>query len=250
MENPKVAVIIPAYNTERYIQEALDSVVRQTLTNIEIFVIDDASSDNTVQVVRKMMAKDGRIHLKLQRKNRGVAVARNIGVASATAEYVAFLDADDIWLPDKLLEQVKFIESHHAKFGYSSYDVINQKGTKIGQRQILEATLSYRQMLRGNRIGLLTAIVDRKVALAHPFPNIRSEDYACWLSILRDGYTAYLCTDCIVARYRKHMTSTSANKLQAARWTWRIYRRVEKMNLFQASFFFCGYAFMAVTNRR
>lgn len=250
MSTPKVAVVIPAHNAEKFIAKTLTSVCQQSFRAIEIIVVDDASTDNTVEVVKTMMAEDNRITLKQHAKNQGVAAARNLGTETASAQYVAFVDADDIWLPDKLALQVAFMDKHQAKLGYGSYELVDQSGAKIGQRMISEATLSHKQMLHGNRIGLLTSIVDREVALAHPFPKIRSEDYACWLSILRDGYTAYRCTDKIVARYRKHMASTSANKIQAARWTWQIYRQVEKMNIFQAGYSFCAYAFMALTDRR
>jgi teichuronic acid biosynthesis glycosyltransferase TuaG len=245
-----VSVIIPAHNAAHFIEGTLKSAQQQTLKTIEILVVDDASTDQTPELVDQIAQADSRVHLISVNPNRGVANARNVGVQAAQGEFVAFLDADDQWLPRKLEQQVSFLHEHHAKFGYGSYELMDAQGQKLGERLITDATLTHKQMLRGNRIGMLTVILDRQVALKHPFPSIHNEDYACWLAIARDGVTAYRCGDSVLARYRKHANSTSANKLQAAQWTWMIYRQVEQMNLFAASVAFIQYAFMAVFDRR
>lgn len=245
-----VSVIIPAHNAADFIADTLSSAQRQTLKTIEILVVDDASSDQTAEIVSEASKADARIQLIKVNPNRGVANARNVGVQHALGEFVAFLDADDQWLPQKLEQQVTFLREHQAKFGYGSYELMDGQGNKLGERLISDAQLTHKQMLRGNRIGMLTAIVDRQVALKHPFPSIHNEDYACWLSIARDGIIAYRCGDAVMARYRKHANSTSANKVQAAQWTWMIYRQVEHMNLVAASVAFVQYAFMAVFDRR
>lgn len=250
MTEIKVSAIIPTHNAAAFIAETLKSAQTQTLDGIEIIVVDDASTDNTVSLVRDIAAADKRVKLIRLSHNQGVAVARNTGVQQATGQYVAFLDADDQWLPDKLAIQVAFMDAHHAKLGYGNYRLMDAQGNYVGERLIATESLNHQQMLRGNRIGLLTSIVDRQVALSHPFPQMRSEDYACWLSIARDGITAYRCGTELVAKYRVHANSTSANKIQAAKWTWTIYREFEHMNLIQASVAFFRYAVMAVTDHR
>lgn len=250
MTEIKVSAIIPTHNSAAFIVETLRSAQAQTLDAIEIIVVDDASTDNTVELVQQQASVDSRICMVPLATNQGVAVARNIGVQHAKGQYVAFLDADDQWLPNKLTQQVIYMDAHHAKLGYGNYALMDAQGNHVGERRVAAQSLNHQQMLSGNRIGLLTSIIDRQVALAHPFPQMRSEDYACWLSIARDGITAYRCGSELVAKYRQHANSTSANKIQAAKWTWAIYRKFEQMNLIQASIAFFRYAVMAVTDRR
>lgn len=250
MSDIKVSVIIPTHNAATFIAETIRSALAQTLKAIEIIVVDDASTDNTTSIVQDIAAADQRIMLISMSQNQGVAVARNTGVIQATGQYVAFLDADDLWLPNKLALQVAYMDEHHAKLGYGNYALMDVQGNPVGERRIAAESLNHQQMLSGNRIGLLTSIVDRRVALTHPFPQMRSEDYACWLSISRDGITAYRCGTELVAKYRQHANSTSANKIQAAKWTWTIYRKFEHINVIQAGIAFIRYAVMAVTDHR
>lgn len=250
MAEIKVSVIIPAHNAAQFLAATIASAQQQTLAAIEIIVVDDGSTDDTAAIIKALAAEDARVKLEAVYPNQGVANARNVGVRAAHGEYVAFLDADDLWLPDKLQQQVAYLEAHHAQFGYGNYELMDTHGQRIGERRINEASLNHTQMLRGNRIGMLTAIVRRDLAVAHPFPAMHSEDYACWLAIAKTGVVAVRCGEQIVARYRKHASSTSANKLQAAQWTWRIYRDYEKMNLIAASVAFVRYAYMAVFDRR
>lgn len=250
MTEIKVSVIIPAHNATPYITEAIASAQNQTLTEIEILVVDDASTDETAALVSKIAKVDERVKLISLSSNQGVAVARNTGVSHACGEYVAFLDADDQWLPSKLRLQLDFLVKHQAKFGYGNYALIDAHGAPKGERRVKAPSLNHAQMLGGNRIGLLTVILTRELALAHPFPRIHGEDYACWLSIARSGVTAYRCSKENIARYRIHASSTSANKLRAASWTWAIYRDFEHMNFVRAVISFVRYAFMAVFDRR
>ena len=241
---------MPAYNAEKSISASIDSVLNQTQEDFELIIIDDASSDRTSQIVQEYAERDDRVELIRLRANRGVANARNIGTKAAKGDFVAFLDADDLWRPTKLQSQMSFMLSAGASFSYTNYIVINNNGTVIGKRITKEDSLDHRQLLRGNRIGLLTVMLNRSMALAHPFPEIHHEDYACWLSILREGVVAQRAGTAELADYRKHATSLSANKFEAAKWTWAIYRSFEGMSVFKSLFYFIHYVFMAVSGQR
>lgn len=247
---PRVSVIVPAYNAAAYLPATIQSVRQQTFQDFEIWVVDDQSTDDTVTVVQKLMTQDARIKLVQLSANQGVANARNVGVAHAQGQYVAFLDSDDMWLPEKLEVQISFMQEHQADFSYCNYDVVDDHGTQVGQRKVSQTQLTYQEMLNGNRIGLLTVMMTRKTALQYPFPQINHEDYACWLSIARSGIVAYLASDLILAKYRKHQTSLSSNKLQAAQWTWTIYRQHEHLGFFKSLYYFIHYSLMGITDKR
>lgn len=250
VKTPVVSVVMPAYNAATYLPKTVQSVLDQTFKDFELLIIDDDSTDRTAEVGQQLAVTDSRIRFVHLDDNQGVANARNVGVAHAEGQYVAFLDSDDLWLPDKLKLQVAFMRQHQADFSYCSYDVVDDHGTKIGERKISEARLDYHEMLKGNRIGLLTVMLTRQIAQKYPFPKINHEDYACWLSIARGGTIAYLAADRILARYRKHQTSLSSNKLQAAQWTWTIYRQHEHLNIFKSLYYFLHYSLMGITDKR
>ncbi|WP_225422785.1 glycosyltransferase family 2 protein [Lacticaseibacillus suibinensis] len=245
-----VSVVMPAYNAEKYIETSIHSVLAQTEKNFELIIVDDSSTDQTRALIKEIQKSDPRIQLIALGTNKGVANARNEGIRASSGKYVAFLDADDQWDSDKLKIQITYMESKQLAFSYLSYRVVDDQGEKIGVRSIKEPTLTYKQLLTGNRIGLLTAVVKRDIIIAHQFQDVHHEDYVCWLSILKDGILAERASSEILASYRIHQRSLSANKFEAAKWTWQIYRRSEGLNLLQSLRYFASYAFMAVTRKR
>ncbi|WP_225420743.1 glycosyltransferase family 2 protein [Lacticaseibacillus porcinae] len=246
----KVSVVMPAHNGSHFIEDSIQSVLTQTLSDLELLVVDDASTDNTVELVNNIAQQDKRVRLIQLPENHGVAFARNAGIQAATGDYVAYLDSDDLWLPNKLELQYALMSSQGLQLTYGSYELIDQDGHDIGSRMISESSLTHRDLLKGNRIGLLSVMLDRKTAVSHQFPEIHHEDYACWLSITREDIVAYRVSTEPLAKYRKHQTSLSANKMQAATWTWHIYRDFEGLNIFKASYYFAHYMIMALTDRR
>jgi len=250
METALVSIIMPMYNAGKFLSKSIESVLEQTYQNWELLLIDDGSKDDSIDIALAFMEKDSRIFLLKNEQNMGIAKTRNKGIEASKGQYIAFLDSDDIWLPDKLKIQLTFMQQHQVDFSYCSYEVVDDHGTKIGERKISETKLDYHEMLKGNRIGLLTVMLSRKIAQKYPFPEINHEDYACWLSIARNGTVAYLASEQILAKYRKHQTSLSANKIQAAQWTWTIYRRHEHLGLFKSFYYFLHYSLMGLTDKR
>ena len=220
---PLCSIVIPAYNCEDTIEEALRSAMDQTLGEIEILVVDDASTDETGERVRHLAAKDSRIRLLHNEENRGVAESRNRGVDAARADWVAFLDGDDAWLPQKLEKQFRLQRETGAAFLYTGAICMNSRGETLERRFIPPERIDYRQLLRGNEIVCSSALARRELLLAHPMARSElHEDYSCWLQILAEGVTACGLPEPLL-RYRLAAKSKSRNKLKSAHMTWQCY---------------------------
>lgn len=228
---PLVSAVMPAYNAEQYIEEAIRSVQEQTMENWELIVVDDCSTDNTIQLVQSIGKDDDRIRLLLNQINQGAAASRNRALNECRGQYVAFLDADDVWRPEKLNVQIEKAEAAHADIVYTSYALIDECGKKHYHDFIVEEQTSFRKMLARNEIGCLTVLIRREILQQHLFPeDIYQEDYALWLTLLKEGYRAVGVTE-VLADYRVRVGSRSFNKLKSAKNRWRVYRDYLKLPL-------------------
>lgn len=217
------SVIIPCHNAQVTLTETLSSLRDQTLTDWEALVIDDASSDGSLALARQACAQDSRIsviHDPEQSHCRGAAATRNIGLARASGEFVAFLDADDIWLPQKLARQFAAFQMG-ADIVFSAYRRVDESGRDKGIVPA-QAIVTWEDALAGNPIGCLTAAYRRARFAGARMPlNQWPEDYGFWLSLLRDGATAKGLPE-VLAQYRVSRQSISANKLVSARGVWNV----------------------------
>ena len=233
---------MPLYNAKEFVREAIDSVLAQSHADWELLVVDDCSNDGSVQIVREYAESDKRIRLFCLEQNSGPAVARNRAIAEATGRYIAFLDADDLWLPHKLQRQLEFMEANDLAFTYSGYGVIDEEGREIATFRPPQS-LTYRSLLKTNPIGCLTAIYDtQKLGKVYMPDILKRQDYGLWLKILKRIDTARGLTESL-ALYRKRKNSVSSNKLKAAFYQWKIYRKVEGLGLFESMFYFMHYAY-------
>lgn len=236
-----VSIITPAYNSEKFIEATIRSVQSQTFTDWKLIVVDDCSEDSTPSIVQKLQTEDPRIELLLNPENLGVANARNRGVEYASSEYIAFLDSDDIWLPEKLELQLKKLKESGADLAYSSYSIINEDGEKVGSDYDVPENVTYEMLLKENVIGCSTVILKSDVAKKHPFSADQyHEDYVLWLSLLREGHRFVGCTDALV-KWRYLKNSRSYNKKTAALHRWRIYRDYLKLPLVKSVLLFLRY---------
>lgn len=236
-----VSVIIPVYNSEKFLEETVDSVLKQTYNEIEIICIDDKSTDNSGKLIDSLSSKYKNIipiHLE---ENSGVATARNVGIENANGRYIAFLDSDDKWKEEKIEKQINFMKENDYAFTFTTYSFINENSKILNKKVKAKKEVSYKQMLVHNRISCLTVVIDRYKVDKINMPKIRHEDYATWLNIMRDGTNAY-GLDEDLALYRSRGDSLSGNKLKAAKWTWNILRNVEHLNIVRASAYFTVYA--------
>ena len=224
-EAPLVSVIMPAYNAQRFIREAIDSVIAQTHADWELLVLDDGSSDDTCAVVEDMAAKDERIRLIKNPSNMGVAKTRNRGLDLCRGDYVAFLDSDDIWHPEKLTSQISVMKSKDARLAYTSYAIVDENGAPCKNAYVVPEHVSFDDMLKENHIGCSTVMLSSDIAKQYRFAtDFYHEDYCLWLDILNAGHKAAGCPEVLVD-WRLIKNSRSFNKFNSAKNRWRIYRR-------------------------
>lgn len=241
-----VSVIMPVHNAETFLDQSIQSVIVQTYQNWELLVVDDCSNDNSAIVIQKFVQQDNRIkYLKTNRPSGSPILPRDIGIENAKGRYIAFLDSDDAWLPNKLEIQLKMFEQYEdMAVCFSNYEKMTEGGKRNNRVVQAPAITTYKQLLLGNVIGCLTAVYDTQKVGKVFFQNHSHEDYILWLEILKKGYVARN-TNTIEALYRVRENSVSSNKLKTLCWQWDIYRNVEKIGLFRSSYYFFNYAYRA-----
>ena len=246
---PLVSVIMPSYNAEKYIAESIESVLHQTYTNWELLITDDCSSDRTPEIVQSYCQQDPRISFVVAKQHSGIAKTRNQSIARAKGQFIAFLDNDDLWVPEKIEKQVRFIVKNNYAFVYSAYELMNEDGTPKGKTIKTAGVVDYNKYLRNTIIGSGTIMLDQDQTGSLVMPdNATSDDMALWCKILKDGHQAYPIPE-VLMRYRVRSNSASANKLKAAKDVWLVYRNQEKLSFFHALTCFCCYAFNATIKR-
>lgn len=227
-KQPNVSVIIPAYHAEKYIRQAIESVLEQTYPGlIEILIIDDASADQTEAVVKEMASlasegvylKDNRfLHYYKNAENRGVAYTRNFGTRQAKGDYIAFLDADDWWAPDKLEKQIQVMgqSKESPSFVFTGRELMDLTGKSLQKVILAPQTITYQDMLKTNYVTCSSVLIRRELALAYPMDHDEyCEDYICWMRILKRHGSAAGIQEPLV-KYRMVTGSKSNNKKKAA----------------------------------
>ena len=235
---PLVSVIMPTYNCGKYIADSIQSVISQTVIDWELQIVDDCSTDDTRDVVERLAAQEKRIHYSCLAQNGGPAVARTEALRRASGKYIAFLDSDDLWTPDKLEKQIAFMERTGATFSATAYDQFDESGTPLPTVCLPPHKTTYRKMLLlSNPIGNSTVMYDQSVLGKFEVPPIRKRnDFALWLKILRT--TPYcMGMDDILTHYRVRTNSVSSNKLAQAKYHWQLYREIEGLGILKSLFY-------------
>jgi teichuronic acid biosynthesis glycosyltransferase TuaG len=226
-----VSIITPAYNSEKFISETILSVQSQTYSNWEMIIVDDCSSDKTVSIVQNFIKKDARIKLLQLSKNSGTGIARNTALEEAKGYYIAFLDADDLWMPEKLSKQIDFMRNNHLIFTYSFYDCINEAGNPLNIRVTTPKKLLYRQLFFCNFIGNLTGIYDANFIGKIPISPIRKrQDWMMWLTIAKRLQYSLPVPESL-ALYRVREDSISASKISLLQHNYTVYRKHHHYNI-------------------
>lgn len=222
-----ISIIMPAYNAERYIEESIKSVLAQTWKTWELLIVDDCSTDKTQLIVNRCAAEDKRILLLSNPRNLGVAGTRNRGVQEAHGDWIAFLDSDDLWTPDKLTLQVDLIKKTNALFTFTGSSFIDENGMGLSYILLVPSEISYKELLKQNLISCSSVLISKPLLLSHPMSagNIH-EDFAAWLTILRDMDISAYGVNKPALIYRIHSSSKSAQKWKAAIMNWNVYRKI------------------------
>jgi len=242
-----VSIIMPLYNVERFIAQTIESVLIQSYHHFELLIVDDKSTDNSVKIVKRYMKEDNRIRLFFLDVNSGPVRARNKAIKEAKGKYISFLDSDDMWVPDKLQQQIVFLNENSLVLTYSTYETMDENSMYINTRDCLPL-ITYKDMLKSNRIGNLTGMYDVGFFGKVYMEDIGHEDYVMWLHLLKKiPFTKGIEEP--LAQYRILSSSISSNKIKALVWQWHIYREVEKLNFFQSFYYFGHYVYNAVKKR-
>ncbi|MBR8734935.1 putative teichuronic acid biosynthesis glycosyltransferase TuaG [Fusobacterium necrophorum] len=233
-----VSIIMPSYNSEKYIEDSIKSVLGQTYKEWELIIIDDCSSDNTIDTIKKYSEKYSNIYLIELEENSGAAVARNQGIEIAQGEFIAFLDSDDLWKKEKLEIQINFMKENDCAFSFTEYKEIDDAGNNLNILiKVPENPITYRRYLLSNPIGCLTAVYSIKKLGKLYMPLIRKrQDAALWLKILKTGEKAYPIKQSL-AKYRVRESSISANKANLIKYQWALYREIENLSLIESIFY-------------
>lgn len=242
-QNPEISIITANFNCERYIESTIQSVLSQTLTNWEMIIVDDLSTDNGPEIIKNYCKDDSRIKLITLEKNSGPAVARNTAIEQATGRFIAFLDSDDQWAANKLEVQIAFMKENNFPLTYTEYVKVDEDGNTISDVISRPGKVNYQNMLNSNFIPCLTAIYDSaKLGKVYMPLILKRQDYGLWLRILKKIDYAYAIHKPLAFYRVRKNDSVSSNKVKSALYHWRILREVEHVPLFKAMYHFVQYA--------
>ena len=247
-----ISIVVPVYNAAPYIENTVQMVLQQTYQDFELILVDDCSTDNSVALLEELLEqrKDVRLRLVKKERNQGAAAARNTGLDMASGRYIAFLDADDVWLPHRLEAGLRFMEEEKAGSVFSAYEFGDEQARGTGKIVHVPEKLTYRKALSRTVVFTTTTLFDTTLVPKEllRMPTVPSEDTATWWQILRNGHVAY-GLDQVLAIYRRPAKSLSSNKLVALQRIWNLYRKQEKLGLFSSAFYFCFWALRATLRR-
>ena len=247
--NNLVSIITPSYNSSKFISQTIESALSQTYTTWEMIIVDDVSSDNSNDIIEAYIKKDSRIKLIKLEENSGPAIARNIGIKKASGRYIAFLDADDLWMPEKLEKQVSFMKEKSVALSYTEYVRIDEHSKIISEIIERPEKVNYQKMLKSNYIPCLTAIYDTNVLGKVYMPLIKKrQDYGLWLRILRGIDIAY-GMDEVLATYRVMSNSVSSNKIDLLRYNYSLFREHEKFSVVKSLYYLIWNIYIKVAKK-
>jgi len=249
--NDKVSVIIPYYKKKFFFLNTLKSALNQTYRNFEILIIYDDPSRTDLNYIKKIIKFNKKITLLINKKKLGAGYSRNLGIKYSKGNYIAFLDADDLWNSKKLAMQIKFMKKYNVNFCHTSYKIINEKDNLIG-KQTAKSYISYFDLLKSCDIGLSTVLVKKEILKKKMFSKLKTkEDYSLWLKLAKKnkiiGLNKFLC------KWRRSYNSLSSSAVQRVLDAFRVYYKEENLNLFISIFrvfiLSCNYLFKRIRQK-
>ncbi len=246
MNEKLVSIITPTYNCAKFIARTIDSVQAQTYQNWEMIIVDDRSQDNTREIVEEYMKNDPRIQYHLLEVNSGAAVARTTAMQLAKGVYMAFLDSDDIWMPDKLERQITWMNDNGYAFSCTSYEQIDEDDNLLNRTIKTIKKTDYNRLLLDCPVGNSTVMYDVEKMGKFEVPNIRKRnDDALWLQMLKKEKYIWGMPD-VLMKYRIRQNSISSNKLKVIKYHWILYREIEHLSVFRSAFHIGYWCFLKV----
>jgi teichuronic acid biosynthesis glycosyltransferase TuaG len=245
-----ISIIVPVYNAQDFIAKTIEFVQAQTYEKWELILVDDGSTDKSIEIINNKSQTDSRVRLIRQEINGGAAKARNRGIDESRGRYICFLDSDDIWERGKLSRELEFMKSQNAGFVFTGYEFADEEGNGLGKIVKVPDKLTYSQALKNTTIFTSTVMIDRKLIPDEDIymPYIASEDTATWWNILRGGRVAYGLNENLV-KYRRSSNTLSSNKMVAVKRIWDLYRKHEHMGIIKSLYCMLFWAFRAVFRR-
>lgn len=249
--NELVSIITPVYKCENLLEETILCVLNQTYTNWEMLLVDDCTPDNSAEIAKKYAKMDSRIKYFKLDENSGAAIARNTALKESKGRFIAYLDADDLWRPEKLEKQIKYMLDNNYAFSCTDYEKIDEDGNSLNKIIKIPNKVDYNLFLRNTIIQTVGVMVDTKLTGKELLimPNIRRrQDAATWCQLLKNGFDCYEVPENL-SYYRVVSNSLSSNKFKAVKMNWYWYRKIEKLPLWKTCYCFIGYAFNAIKKR-
>ncbi len=248
MNKGLVSIIVPVYNAGQWIEDTVLSVKSQTYTDWELILVDDKSTDNSLELMRGLAGD--RIKVIESGENKGASYARNRGVKEAVGRYICYVDADDLWSPDKLEKQLRFMEENDAAFSFTGYEFADASGVGVQKIVRVPATITYRQALKNTTIFTSTVMFDMQKLEKEDImmPHVPSEDTATWWKVLKKVHKAYGLDEALTL-YRRSASTLSSNKMTAIQRIWNLYRNVEGLNPIYSAYCFIFWAIRAMIRR-
>jgi len=246
---PLVSIIMPAYNSEKYLSESIDSVLSQEYKNWELVIVDDCSNDSTPEIIKKYEMNNSKIKYYRLDENSGPAKARNKAIDLAKGEYLAFLDSDDIWFSDKLKKQISFMEKNNYNFTCTSYAKIDENSNFLDKKIIAKKTRDYDGLLK-TCPGNSTVIYNCSKLGKFKIPDIKKRnDYLMWLQVIKQENYLY-GIDEVLGAHRVHSEGISSDKTSLLYYHWLVYRKYENLTLLKSIHLIFYWVFFTVFNLR
>lgn len=251
MQNELVSIITPVYNAEKYLKQTIESVQKQTYQNYELILVDDKSTDNSLEIIKQYAKENDKIKYYKLEQNSGTAIARNKALNMSKGRFIAYLDADDKWKNDKLEKQINYMVKNNYYFTCTDYEKIKENGSSLKKIIKMPEKINYELYIRNTIIQTVGVMIDTKYINKKllEMPNLRRrQDAATWCQILKSGYFCYRVPE-VLSYYRCYSKSLSSNKFKSVKGTWYLYRKIEKLPFLKSCWCFTGYVFNAIKKR-
>ena len=251
MKNDLISIIIPVFNVEKYIADTINCILNQSYQNWEAILVDDCSTDGTIEIIKSFALNDSRIKLIVLETNSGPSTARNVGLDQARGNYIAYLDSDDLWMDNKLMDQLNFMKKENIKCSFTSYNLVDCNGNKLNREVHVPYKVNYNDLLGNTVISTITVMIEvsLKEYLKMPENYNNGEDLATWLNILKHENFAY-GLDSVLSSYRQVDNSLSSGIINRLTRIWKVYRNIEKLTIHKSITLYFRYIWNNLRKRK